>query len=336
MIRVLGLRENLDHRLQNLAHVLTHVFQLVGRGHAGRQKFSGDAARASRGGKRYGRLFVGAHRHFERTAADVQHQHIIDIDPHIIVAHEFKHHGIIVHGTAAGHIKIKGNGHTKPQIHRPLRQHIAAAHQKNERKRQKRKKIIAAAACSAAAIAVAFAVSHPLLWYENWTTADEQQHFVTSHEIAIEMLETAVADPMLPTDETVEVQSIAALDALIGRKTGIPEMVNGQWELQHRYVNFTRSGISISLMYVNAADAQQTIVGVINLISNPQYMMLSFEQSYEGTIQQFDGLNFYITENINKPVALWQGDDKLLLFSGRTSQEEVTSLLRTIIREIGE
>ena len=217
-----------------------------------------------------------------------------------------------------------------------LRQHIAAAHQKNERKRQKRKKIIAAAACSAAAIAVAFAVSHPLLWYENWTTSDEQQHFVTSHEIAIEMLETAVADPMLPTDDTVEVQSIAALDALIGRKTGIPEMVNGQWELQHRYVNFTRSGISISLMYVNAADAQQTIVGVINLISNPQYMMLSFEQSYEGTIQQFDGLNFYITENINKPVALWQGDDKLLLFSGRTSQEEVTSLLRTIIREMGE
>lgn len=217
-----------------------------------------------------------------------------------------------------------------------LRQHIAAAHQKNERKRQKRKKIIAAAACSAAAIAVAFAVSHPLLWYENWTTSDEQQHFVTSHEIAIEMLETAVADPMLPTDDTVEVQSIAALDALIGRKTGIPEMVNGQWELQHRYVNFTRSGISISLMYVNTADAQQTIVGVINLISNPQYMMLSFEQSYEGTIQQFDGLNFYITENINKPVALWQGDDKLLLFSGRTSQEEVTSLLRTIIREIGE
>lgn len=217
-----------------------------------------------------------------------------------------------------------------------LRQHIAAAHQKNERKRQKRKKIIAAAACSAAAIAVAFAVSHPLLWYENWTTADEQQHFVTSHEIAIEMLETAVADPTLPSGDTVEVQSIAALDALIGRKTGIPEMVNGQWELQHRYVNFTRSGISISLMYVNAADAQQTIVGVINLISNPQYMMLSFEQSYEGTIQQFDGLNFYITENINKPVALWQGDDKLLLFSGRTSQEEVTSLLRTIIREIGE
>lgn len=201
---------------------------------------------------------------------------------------------------------------------------------------QGEQKPIAAAACSAAAIAVAFAVSHPLLWYENWTTSDEQQHFVTSHEIAIEMLETAVADPMLPTDDTVEVQSIAALDALIGRKTGIPEMVNGQWELQHRYVNFTRSGISISLMYVNAADAQQTIVGVINLISNPQYMMLSFEQSYEGTIQQFDGLNFYITENINKPVALWQGDDKLLLFSGRTSQEEVTSLLRTIIREIGE
>ena len=146
-----------------------------------------------------------------------------------------------------------------------LRQHIAAAHQKNERKRQKRKKIIAAAACSAAAIAVAFAVSHPLLWYENWTTSDEQQHFVTSHEIAIEMLETAVADPTLPSGDTVEVQSIAALDALIGRKTGIPEMVNGQWELQHRYVNFTRSGISISLMYVNAADAQQTIVGVINL-----------------------------------------------------------------------
>lgn len=78
-------------------------------------------------------------------------------------------------------------------------------------------------------------------------------------------------------------------------------MVNGQWELQHRYVNFTRSGISISLMYVNTADAQQTIVGVINLISNPQYMMLSFEQSYEGTIQQFDGLNFYITETSTSP-----------------------------------
>ena len=150
------------------------------------------------------------------------------------------------------------------------------------------------------------------------------------------MLETAVADPTLPSGETIAVQSIAALDALIGRKTGIPEMVNGQWELQHRYVNFTRSGIRISLMYVNVADAQQTIVGVIDLISNPQYMMLSFEQSYEGTIQQFDGLNFYITENINKPVALWQSNDKILLFTGRTSQEEVAAVLRTVIKEMGE
>ena len=30
----------------------------------------------------------------------------------------------------------------------------------------------------------------------------------------------------------------------------------------------------------------------------------------------------------------YQGDDKILLFSGRTSQKEVTSLLRTIIREM--
>lgn len=217
-----------------------------------------------------------------------------------------------------------------------LRQRIAAAHQENKRKHQKRKKVMTIAACSAAAIAVAFAVSHPLQWYENWTTSDEQQHFVAGHKIAVEMLETAVADPTLPSGETIEVQSIAALDALIGRKTGIPEMVNGQWELQHRYVNFTRSGIRISLMYVNMADAQQTIVGVIDLISNPQYMMLSLEQSYEGTIQQFDGLNFYITENINKPVALWQSNDKILLFTGRTSQEEVAAVLRTVIKEMGE
>ena len=189
-------------------------------------------------------------------------------------------------------------------------------------------------------------MTREIVWYYNhtskWSVLAENDRApivipVTCEKAPdAEMLETAVADPTLPSGDTVEVQSIAALDALIGRKTGIPEMVNGQWELQHRYVNFTRSGISISLMYVNTADAQQTIVGVINLISNPQYMMLSFEQSYEGTLQQFDGLNFYITENINKPVALWQGDDKLLLFSGRTSQDEVTSLLRTIIREMGE
>lgn len=217
-----------------------------------------------------------------------------------------------------------------------LRQRIAAAHQENEGKRKKRKKAIAIAACSAAAVLVAVAASHPLSWFEQWATPDEQQHFLMGHEFAIEMLETAVADPMLPSGETIEVQNIAALDALIGRKTGIPEMVNDQWALQHRYVNFTRSGINISLIYVNAADAQQTIVGAIDLISNPQYMMLSFEQSYEGTIQQFDGLNFYITENINKPVALWQSSDKILLFTGHTSQEEVTNVLRAVIREIGE
>ena len=217
-----------------------------------------------------------------------------------------------------------------------LRQRIAAAHQENERKRRKRKKFMSVAACSAAAVAVAFAVSHPLQWYEPWTTSDEQQHFVAGHKVAVEMLETAVADPALPSGETIEAQSIAALDALIGRKTGIPEVVNEQWALQHRYVNFTRSGIRISLMYVNMEDAQQTIVGAIDLISNPQYMMFSFEQSYEGTIQQFDGLNFYITENINKPVAFWQSNDKTMLFSGRTSQEDVTSLLCTIIRKMGE
>ena len=217
-----------------------------------------------------------------------------------------------------------------------LRQRIAAAHQENERKRRKRKKIMTIATCSAAAIAVAFAVSHPLQWYEHWTTSDEQQHFVAGHKVAVEMLETAVADPTLPSGETVEVQSAAELDALIGRKISIPEVVNGQWELRYRFVNFMRGAIRISLMYVSVCDEQQTIVGVIDLISEPQYIMLSFEQSYEGTIQQFDGLNFYITENINKPVAFWQSSDKILLFSGHTSQEEVTTVLRAVIREIGE
>ena len=107
--------------------------------------------------------------------------------------------------------------------------------------------------------------------YRKLDNLDEQQHFVTSHEGI--NAGNCVADPHAAKQRYYWYRVSQRSVQQIGRKTGID--IERSMGLQHRYMNFTRSGADV---YQCGGHAQQTIVGVINLISNPQYMMLSFEQ----------------------------------------------------------
>jgi len=75
MHRMLRLREGLDHRVEDFADVPTRVFQILFACNTVlRQEFAGDSASTGRHGQRHGRIFVRTHGHFERAAANVDHQ----------------------------------------------------------------------------------------------------------------------------------------------------------------------------------------------------------------------------------------------------------------------
>ena len=57
-------------------------------------------------------------------AADVQHQHVVDVHEHIVVAQELEHHVLPVDLSPGGHEEVELHGHAEPQIHRALRQAV--------------------------------------------------------------------------------------------------------------------------------------------------------------------------------------------------------------------
>ena len=57
-------------------------------------------------------------------AADVQHQHVVDVHENIVVTQELEHHILAADLSAGGHIEVKFHGHAEPQIHRAVRQTV--------------------------------------------------------------------------------------------------------------------------------------------------------------------------------------------------------------------
>lgn len=214
-----------------------------------------------------------------------------------------------------------------------LKRRIAAAYQEKVRQRARRWRRLTGTVSGAAALFLFLLLSltHGWIWFDGQSTPDEQQYLFKGHQISIAVPAQAVADGEVPDGRTIEVQDIAELDALLGRKSGIPEQLQGEWRLQHCYVNFTRGYTQISLLYGNRFDKQQTIVGVIQQFIDPNHVAFSFEQSYTGQMQQLNGWNVYVTENIDAPVAFWHNNRMSLLLSGKTSQTEVFSAFEIIM-----
>ena len=57
-------------------------------------------------------------------AADVQHQHIIDIHEHIVVSQKLEYHVLAADPPSGGHIEVEFHGHPEPQVHGPVRQPV--------------------------------------------------------------------------------------------------------------------------------------------------------------------------------------------------------------------
>ena len=57
-------------------------------------------------------------------AADIQHQHVVDVHENVVVAQKLEHHILAADLSAGGHIEVKFHGHAEPQIHRAVRQPV--------------------------------------------------------------------------------------------------------------------------------------------------------------------------------------------------------------------
>ena len=57
---------------------------------------------------------VDLERHLLVDAAQIAHEHAVDVNPHVIVARELKDHVFVIGGRAARRLdELRGHGHTK-------------------------------------------------------------------------------------------------------------------------------------------------------------------------------------------------------------------------------
>ena len=57
-------------------------------------------------------------------AANVQHQHAVDVDEHVVVPQKLEDHVLAVDLSVGGHVEVKGHGHAEPQVHLAIRQAV--------------------------------------------------------------------------------------------------------------------------------------------------------------------------------------------------------------------
>ena len=69
------------------------------------------------------------------------------------------------------------------------------------------------------------------------------------------------------------------------------------------------------------------------LFCNADNAYLSFEQSAEGTHITINGVDVYVGENENRTICVWREQLSVTNLVGKLSQEEMISLLHTVLEE---
>lgn len=168
-------------------------------------------------------------------------------------------------------------------------------------------------------------------WLEGTSTPDGQQYVVQGHEITSQMIETAIAEHQ--GLQVYDVEDAAQLASLLGFDPAVPTSLNNEWFAKGCTLTFFPDYIQIKVRYESLAKETGIISYTQYLFCNADNAYLSFEQSAEGTHITINGVDVYVGENENRTTCVWQEKLSVTNLVGKLSQEEMISLLHTVLEE---
>lgn len=212
-----------------------------------------------------------------------------------------------------------------------LNARIAQAIQEKQQKNAQRQHLFHLIGGIAAAIVLIVAIGMPLrwTWFESWSTPDEQQHVIMGHEITVDMVASALAEN--ESKNPITVADFAEFEKHLGFDPGIPSILEDVWVADSGMIRYFSGYISIVATYLNSEASEKSLTCTINYFTDVELAYFSFEQNYEGAQMNIQGMDIYLSNNVERNSATWYDSNMYAQVVGLVSSEEATDLLLRLL-----
>ncbi len=214
-----------------------------------------------------------------------------------------------------------------------LNHRIADAIQMKKQKREHLRIAFRTMGAIAAVVVLLVGIGVPLrwTWFESWSTLDEQQHVIMGHEITVEMVATAIAENTV--NEPIVVSDFAEFEKHLGFDPGIPSVLGDVWVADYGMISYFSGYIRIVAMYANPTVSDDSITCTVNYFTDVEYAYFSFEQTAEGEEAILNGMEIYLSNNIDRNSATWYNHHMYVKLSGNITSDNAADLLFELIGE---
>lgn len=212
-----------------------------------------------------------------------------------------------------------------------LNQRIAASIQRKQRGQNRRRTAFRVVSAIAAVLVLIVGIGLPLrwIWFESWSTPDEQQHVIMGHEITVDMVASAIAEN--EAKEPIVVSDFSEFEEHLGFDPGIPSILGDEWIADYGSTQCFSGYIQIVVKYVHTEIPQKSIACTINYFTDIEYAYFSFEQNCEGEQMSIQGVDVYLSNNVERNSATWYNNNMYAQVVGLVSSEEVVELLLRLL-----
>lgn len=199
-------------------------------------------------------------------------------------------------------------------------------------KRQKRNRVLTkVAAAVAAVIVLVVGISLPVrwIWFDSWSTPDEQQHVIMGHEISVEMVDTAIAEN--ENRGSIVVDDVSELRQLLGFDLNIPLTIGDGWQVKNCTLWFLTGYIKVGVIYEHPDRVGSSLTCTIHIYNDIEYAYFSFEQSRDGHSLIIGNQELYISQNVARTTVNWYNNLMYVRLVGSVSEDEAVNLMLELI-----
>lgn len=212
-----------------------------------------------------------------------------------------------------------------------LNQRIAESLQKKQRRQEHWYTAFRAVSAIAAVLVLIVGIGVPLrwTWFESWSTPDEQQHVIMGHEITVDMVAAAIAEN--EAKEPIVVSDFSEFKDHLGFDPGIPLVLADEWVTNFSMIQYFSGYIQVNTIYTNSKTPAKNITCTVSYFTDIDFAYFTFEQNAEGEIRSIQGIDIYVSRNIERNSATWYSKNMYARVVGELSSDEVSDILLELI-----
>lgn len=212
-----------------------------------------------------------------------------------------------------------------------LNQRLADAIQKKQRSQERRHTAFRTVSAIAAVLVLIVGIGIPLrwTWFERWSTPDEQQHVIMGQEITVDIVASAIAET--ESKEPIVISNFSEFEKNLDFDPGIPSNLGDEWIAEYGSIRYFSGYVQIVAIYARSNVPDARITCTISYFTDVEYAYFAFEQSRKGKVQSIQGMDIYVSNNIERSSATWYSNNMYVQVVGMVSSEEAVELLLRLI-----